>query len=284
MKLNIFFPLLALVLVAGCSQSIEQPDDLSIPELQEGETTDHMSVVGQTNQFLSIVGTNGNDIELISKDLAYFEEAQGYVVRPDDSMNYPGIILIHEWWGLNDHIKEVADTLAKEGYVVFTVDLYNGEVAQTRDQAMSLRTSIDNSVSVENMKAAIEYLKVEENVENVASLGFCFGGEQSALLSISDADLDATVIFYGSLPQELNQISKVDAPVLGIFGELDTGITPDTVEVFREGLINLELEHEITIYDGVGHAFLNPEGSRFAENQTKDAWNKTINFLEKNLK
>lgn len=254
----------------------------NIPEMQDNETTDHMSVIGTTNQFLSIVGSN-EDILITSEDIEYRESTIGYLARPDDNKQYPGIILIHEWWGLNDHIKEVANTLAKEGYVVLAVDLYNGEVAQSSEEAMRLRTSINQSIATQNMQDGIEYLKEFEGVNKVASLGFCFGGEQSAQLSISDANLDATVIFYGSLPQELEKISQVDAPVLGIFGELDTGITPDTVRTFQSGLDELNLENDITIYEGVGHAFLNPEGSRFAEEETKDAWNKTITFLANNL-
>ena len=254
----------------------------NIPEMQDNETTDHMSVIGTTNQFLSIVGSN-EDILITSEDIEYRESTIGYLARPDDNKQYPGIILIHEWWGLNDHIKEVANTLAKEGYVVLAVDLYNGEVAQSSEEAMRLRTSINQSIATQNMQDGIEYLKEFEGVNKVASLGFCFGGEQSAQLSVSDANLDATVIFYGSLPQELEKISQVDAPVLGIFGELDTGITPDTVRTFQSGLDELNLENDITIYEGVGHAFLNPEGSRFAEEETKDAWNKTITFLANNL-
>ena len=281
MKLQLVFLLLTMITIVGCSSSVEQ--EVVIAELQEGEITDHMSVVGNSNQFLSIVGSQ-KDVEISSEIVTYYNDVNGYMVRPNNSISYPGIILIHEWWGLNDHIKEVANTLAKEGYVVLAVDLYNGQVAQDRDQAMALRTSVNNTLTVENMKGGIEFLRSQESIEYVASMGFCFGGEQSALLSISDAELDATVIYYGSLPQEIDVISKVDAPILGIFGELDTGITPDTVKVFEQGLKDSNLDHDITIYDNVGHAFINPEGSRFAENETKDAWSKTITFLDENLK
>ena len=253
-----------------------------IPEMQNNETTDHMSVIGQTNQFLSIVGSD-KSISVIEETVQYYEDVSGYLVRPDDENSYPGVIMIHEWWGLNEHVKEVAKTLAMEGYVVLAVDLYNGEVAQNSSQAMTLRRAIVQDEANTNMKAGILYLN-SINVEKVASMGFCFGGEQSAQLSISDANLDATIIYYGSLPQELENISQVDAPVLGIFGELDTGITPETVRVFEAGLVESGLEHDITIYGGVGHAFINPEGSRFAENETKDAWDKTIAFLDTNLK
>lgn len=294
MKFTILLSVLLLVVLAGCTpvQDVETTntqEDVSdesemqdIPEMQDNETTDHMSVVGQTNQFLSIVGTDKN-ISVMEQYVTYHQNTTGYLVRPNDGMNYPGIIMIHEWWGLNEHIKEVAKTLAMEGYVVLAVDLYNGEVASNSSEAMTLRRSINQTLATENMKAGIKYLN-SINVERVASMGFCFGGEQSAQLSVSNADLDATVIYYGSLPQNQEEISRVDAPVLGIFGELDTGITPETVRVFESGLENASLEHDITIYDGVGHAFINPEGSRFAINETKDAWSKTISFLDTNLK
>lgn len=284
-KIVIFLSLFTLILSACSTNELSTNVDMeieNIPEMQENETTDHMSVIGTTNQFLSIVGSS-EDILITSEDVEYRKSTTGYLARPDDNKQYPGIILIHEWWGLNEHIKEVANTLAKEGYVVLAVDLYDGEVAQSSEEAMKLRTSINQSIATQNMQDGIEYLRELEGVNKVASLGFCFGGEQSAQLSISDANLDATVIFYGSLPQELEEISQVDAPVFGIFGELDTGITPDTVRTFQSGLEELNLENDITIYEGVGHAFLNPEGSRFAEEETKDAWNKTITFLANNL-
>lgn len=286
MNKTIIFLSLFTLLFSACSTT-ESSTDMNmwgenIPEMQKNETTDHMSVIGTTNQFLSIVGTK-EDISVRSRDVMYRESTTGYLSRPVDENNYPGIILIHEWWGLNEHIKEVANTLAKEGYVVLAVDLYDGQVAQTSEEAMQLRTSINQTLATQNMQDGIRYLRNLEGVDKVASLGFCFGGEQSAQLSISDAQLDATVIFYGSLPQELDEIAKVDAPVLGIFGELDTGITPDTVRAFEAGLSELNLGHNIIIYDGVGHAFLNPAGSRFAEEETKDAWNKTITFLANNL-
>lgn len=285
--------ILAIILLAFSACTVQESTESvenepieetkQIPELQENEETDHMSVVGTTNQFLSIVGTK-SDVETKSQMVDYYNGVQGYLTRPNDENQYPGIIMIHEWWGLNEHIKEVANTMAKEGYVVLAVDLYNGNVAKTSEQAREYRTSIDQEDAILNMKSGIEYLRSVENIGKVASIGFCFGGEQSAQLSVSDANLDATIIYYGSLPQELDEIQNVDAPVLGIFGELDTGITPNTVRTFEAGLTDSGLENDITIYEGVGHAFANPGGSRFAEEETKDAWNKTILFLNKNLR
>lgn len=281
MKEILFLIIGSLFLLAGCSSAVETQDEMPA-EMQDDEETDHMSVVGNTNMFLDIVGVNKN-LSIKSMEVNYFENSVGYVAMPDDEKVYPGVVLIHEWWGLNDNIKDVANVLASEGYTVFAVDLYNGEVATTPEKAMELRRSVDNQITVENMKSAIEYLRNEVGVSNVASMGFCFGGEQSGLLSISDAQLDATVIYYGSVPQNLSDIENVDAPVLGIFGENDTGITPDTVRVFEDGLNQLGLENDITIYEGVGHAFANPGGSRFAEEETRDAWSKTLLFLDENL-
>jgi carboxymethylenebutenolidase len=289
MKYKIILLILSLFILSACStnteietSNVEESEVVNIPELQEEETTDHMSVVGNTNEFLSIVGTNKN-VSIRAEEVEYYNGVKGYLVRPDDENTYPGVVMIHEWWGLNEHIKEVANTMAREGYVVLAVDLYNGEVAETSEQAMQYRLAANQNESTLNMKSAVDYLKETEGISKVASMGFCFGGEQSAKLSTSDANLDATIIFYGSLPQEIDEIRNVDAPVLGIFGELDTGITPDTVRVFESGLNEIGYENDITIYEGVGHAFANPGGSRFAENETKDAWMKTLSFLETNL-
>ena len=136
-----------LFLISGCSTSNEEliiEEKFIPPEVQKNENgPDHMSVVGQSNMFLNIVG-NINNIEIeTEEDINYYNDAKGFIAKPTQQGAYPGIVLIHEWWGLNQNIKEVAKTLASEGYIVFAVDLYNGKVAQNSSEARELRISIN---------------------------------------------------------------------------------------------------------------------------------------------
>jgi carboxymethylenebutenolidase len=219
----------------------------------------------------------------VGEELNYYGNANGYFAKPIENGNFPGVIMIHEWWGLNENIKSMADSLASQGYFVLAVDLY-GEVATESSRAGELAGLVRSNPSeaVNNMKAAISYLK--QNTDGkIGSLGWCFGGQQSLQISLNES-LDATVIYYGQLVTEETQLSKLNNPVLGIFGEEDGSIPVETVREFENSLNNLGTENDIYIYPGVGHAFANPSGANYAKEETKDAWAKTIEFLEKNLK
>ncbi len=197
--------------------------------------------------------------------------------------------MIHENKGLNDNIKNMANLLAKEGYVVLAVDLFNGEVTTNQTRASELTQSIrDNpDVAITNLKSAVTFLASLPNVnpDKIASLGWCFGGQQSLQLALNSEDhpLAATVIYYGRLVTEPETLSKIKWPVLGIFGDQDTSIPVKTVEQFEEALTKNGITNEIYIYKGVGHAFANPSGENYAPNETKSAWEKTLSFLNKYL-
>ena len=179
----------------------------------------------------------------------------------------------------------MAGELAKQGYRVMAVDLYNGVVATSTDQARALTGAVgkNSADAVSNMKAAAAYLR-NDGAGKIASLGWCFGGAQSLQLSLSDEDLDATVIYYGQLVTDKAKLQAVDEPVLGIFGETDTSIPVATVQQFDKALDEIGAENEIHVYPGVGHAFANPSGMNYAAEPTKDAWAKTLNFLQTHLK
>ncbi len=222
--------------------------------------------------------------ETITVNVNYFDGAIGFLARPSEEGNYPVVIMIHEWWGLNDNIKDMARQLATEGYVVLAVDLHNGEVATTPEKARELVSSLDNEKAVANMKAAAVYLKEQQGATKLASLGWCFGGGQSLQFALSGEQLDATVIYYGSLVTDQSRLDTIQWPVLGIFGDKDTSIPVDAVNEFDSTLDTLGIENEVYIYEGVGHAFANPSGMNYAPDQTKDAWKKTTQFLDKHLK
>jgi carboxymethylenebutenolidase len=183
----------------------------------------------------------------------------------------------------------MANILAKEGYVILAVDLFNGEVTTDQNRASELTQSIrDNpDAAITNLKSAVKYLASLPNVnpEKIASLGWCFGGQQSLQLALNSEEhpLAATVIYYGRLVTDPETLSKIKWPVLGIFGDQDQSIPVTTVEQFEEALTKNGITNEIYIYKGVGHAFANPSGDNYAPNETKGAWHKTLSFLNKYL-
>jgi carboxymethylenebutenolidase len=203
----------------------------------------------------------------------------------------PGVIMIHEWWGLNDHIKNMADELSKEGYAVLAVDLYNGKVATSADEAMSLVSGAreNQNQSNSNMMAAVDYLKSLDNVDSskIVSIGWCFGGGQALQLALNadaTSPMAATVLYYGNLVSDQQQLSKIKGPVLGIFGSEDQSIPVSEVREFEEALNANNITNDIYIYEGVGHAFANPTGESYAPNELKDAWQKSVEFLNSHIK
>jgi carboxymethylenebutenolidase len=237
------------------------------------------------------INTSSNIQTIQNKTVNYYDSASGYLVYPvlnpnNNTQKLPAVVMIHEWWGLNDNIKDMANMLAKEGYVVLAVDLY-GEVATDPGRAMELSSSVRNNPeeAVANMQGAVNYLGSLENVNSsrIASLGWCFGGGQSLQLALNSEEhpLAATVIYYGNLVNATESLSKIKWPVLGIFGDQDQSIPVDSVMQFEQALNEIGITNEIYIYPGVGHAFANPSGDNYAPKETADAWKKTLVFLEK---
>lgn len=218
-----------------------------------------------------------------TEDVNYFQNSKGYLAKPSIDGQYPAVIMIHEWWGLNENIRDMAEKLASHGYIVFAVDLYDGQVATTTDEARELMSSFDKQHGIENMNLASSYIQEQYAPEKMGSIGWCFGGGQSLNLALNNEDIDATVIYYGQLVTEKEQLSKINWPILGIFAELDQGIPPKSVDEFETSLNDLNIPNDIYIYPNVNHAFSNPSGESYAPDASMDAWKKTIEFLHLNL-
>lgn len=218
----------------------------------------------------------------VEPDVEYYPGAKGYFVRPEGDATYPGIVMIHENRGLRPEIRSMADELAKDGYIVLAVDLLGG-VVETQEEARALTAGYDQARGIENMRAAAAYLR-SHGASRVASLGWCFGGAQSLALALSGEPLDATVIYYGRLVTETDALRPISWPVLGIFGGADQSIPVESVDRFKASLDMLGVKNEMHVYPGVGHAFANPSGTNYAPEETKDAWAKTLRFLDENLK
>ena len=224
------------------------------------------------------------DHDVQAADVNYFQETSGYLARPADDGSYPGVVMIHEWWGLNDNIQRMAEILATHGYSVLAVDLYDGEVASEASRARQLSGGLDQDQAIANMQAALDYLQNQEGASSVASLGWCFGGGQSLQLALSEVSLASTVIYYGSLVTEESRLETIDWPLLGIFGADDQVVPIDSVEAFKANLDDVGITNEVYVYPNVGHAFANPSGDNFAPEAASDAWTKTLDFLETHLK
>ena len=222
--------------------------------------------------------------KVAAQDVRYFEAAVGYLARPRKKGVYPGVIMIHEYWGLSEHVKEMARELAKNGYAVLAVDLYNGQVTADPERAMKLVSAVRKNQALENMQAAAAYLRNQLQAEKIASIGWCFGGGQSLQLALSGEKLDGTIIYYGNLETDKKLLKKIHWPVLGIFGDRDAAIPVATVREFETALQSLHIVNEIYVYPGVGHAFANPSNPKHAPVETRDAWEKTLAFLNRNLK
>ena len=238
-------------------------------------------------------------VNLENKTVNYYDQANGYLVYPSSSNEnksgnnngtLPAVVMIHENKGLNDHIKNMANLLARNGYVVLAVDLFKGEVTTDRNRSSELTQYIrDNpDIATANLQSAVKYLASLPNVnaDKIASLGWCFGGAQSLQLALNSQDhpLAATAIYYGRLITDNATLAKIKWPVLGIFGDQDSSIPVDTVKAFESALNSNNIPNEIYIFKGVGHAFANPSGDNYAPTETKDAWDKTLSFLDKHLR
>jgi len=242
---------------------------------------------------LSSTVNMGNTANLQNKTVEYFQDAQGYLVYPVSSNDtvskkLPAVVMIHEWWGLNENIKNMANLLAKQGFVVLAADLYKGEVADNPERAMELVQIARNNqnISINNLQSAVKYLSLLPNVDSskIASFGWCFGGGQSLQLALNSQEhpLAATILYYGTpLVTDKALLSKIKWPVLGIFGDKDQAIPVEEINQFGNSLNQSGITNNIHIYKGLGHAFANPSGDNYAPKETEDAWQKTISFLKK---
>ncbi|NEQ51778.1 MAG: dienelactone hydrolase family protein [Leptolyngbya sp. SIO3F4] len=212
----------------------------------------------------------------------------GYLAKPADASSpLPGLIVIQEWWGLNDNIRTMTRRLAAEGYTALAVDLYDGEVATTRDEARTLvQAAIQNSDRLtQNVVAAYNYLTDEQQVPTVGSIGWCFGGSWSLNTALAlPTDLDAAIIYYGGqISTDPVILEPLQMPIQGHFGSLDSNPSPETVQSFETALTDLGKNPEIYLYEGANHAFANPSGTRYNAEAADLAWERTLAFLKQHL-
>ena len=215
------------------------------------------------------------------------ENVTGVLYEPSGNGPFPAVVVIHEWWGLNDWVKEQASKLADQGYVTLAIDLYRGQVATTPEEAHELMRGVPEDRATRDLLAATAYLRSLKNVkpDKIGAVGWCMGGGYSLDLAVNDPKLAADVINYGHLATEPETLKKINAPVLGNFGGQDKGIPPESVNKFADELKKLGKSVDVKIYPDAGHAFENPNNKTgYRADDAEDAWQRTVKFFAAHLK
>lgn len=215
------------------------------------------------------------------------ETVNAAMYTPQGKGPFPALVVIHEYWGLNDWVKEQASKVADQGYVTLAIDLYRGKVGTTPDEAHELMRGVPEDRANRDLLAASSYLRSQKNVDpkRVGSIGWCMGGGYSLNLALNDPKLKAAVINYGHLATDDATLKKINAAILGIFGGQDRGIPVADVNKFEAQLKALGKTVEIHIFPDAGHAFENPNNKQgYRADDAAQAWKLTVDFLAKNLK
>lgn len=215
------------------------------------------------------------------------ETVQAVLYTPEGKGPFPGIVVIHEWWGLNDWVKEQAAKISDLGYVTLAIDLYRGKVGTTPEEAHEIMRGVPEDRAKRDLHAAVEFLGSQANVkkDRLGAIGWCMGGGYALDVALQEPTLKADVINYGHLATDPESIAKIDASVLGIFGGQDRGIPVEDVKKFEQELKRQSKKVEIVIYPDAGHGFENPNntaGYRAAD--AADAWQHTVKFFALTLK
>ncbi len=265
------------ILIAGSSCTDDTPPAQSGPS---ADTPDALPA--------AVLGTAG---PLSGQHVPYYAEdasAMGYLAVPEGAGPFPAVILIHEWNGLVDRVREVADAMAAEGYVALAADLYSGQVGSSPDENRSLMSEhlADLDAMIANLNAAARFLRERDDVTGrVGTMGWCFGGGVALTYALGGEDHEATAIFYGSLVTDPEILGSIDHEVYGSFAENDGGIPPEQVNEFVAALLAAGVDNDVHIYDEVNHGFwLRIDGNPELRSEPGlDAWRRLKGYLRRTL-
>ncbi len=248
-----------------------RPDEAAESAGSPPETAPQRPVVAETLPYAEV------DDELV----------YGHFVFPADMVDpLPGVIVIHEWWGLNDEVRAMADRIAAEGYVVLAVDLFGGRSTRSPADARAIMVSVveNHDLAEDNIRQAYQFLVDSGQAPRIGVLGWDFGGGWSLNTAILFPDeLDAAVIYYGQVTNDEERLARVNVPILGLFAANDRGIPVAHVRRFEQALENLRKTYEIEIYADVDHAFANPTGPNYNAAIAEQAWTRALEFLNRYL-
>jgi carboxymethylenebutenolidase len=227
--------------------------------------------------------TAGKPVEFASGS----EKASGYLAAPESPGRKPAVVVIQEWWGLNDFVKAKTDAFAKKGYVALAVDLYRGKVATDADAAHQLMRGLPEDRAIRDLKAAVAYLRSRPDVDGsrIASIGWCMGGGYSLGLALAEPSLAGAVIYYGRLVTDDSTIASLKVPLLGNFGGVDQGIPAESVREFERKAKAAGKAVDFKIYPEAGHGFASSKDPKvFRPGDAKDADARAEAFLVKVLR
>ncbi len=279
----------ALVGLAACGK---QPDTAVDSEAAraavEATAREHAGDTGAPNEAAAVPPERA----VVAETLPYAEVddrlSYGHFVFPSDMVEpLPALIVVHEWWGLNEGMRALADRLAAEGYIVLAVDLFGGEVAETPDQARKLMMqALENPAAAEeNIRQAYQFVRDTAGAPRIASIGWCFGGTWAFnAATLFPEELDAAVVYYGQVGTDVATLAKLELPIMGHFAEDDRSIPMETVQQFAQALEDAGVVHDIHVYPGVRHAFANPSGNNYDAEAARQAWERSLAFLDRHLR
>lgn len=278
--------LLSLLAVVSCGQS-DDGADRSPRDNVDAMSREHADDTGAPGPGASLEPERAVVAETLPYAEVDDELVYGHFVFPSDMVEpLPALIVIHEWWGLNEGVRAMADRLAGEGYIVLAVDLFGGKTAQypTDARALMLEVVEKPQPASENLRQAYQFVNETAGAPRIGVLGWCFGGGWALTAAmLMPEQIDATVIYYGQVTADQERLAPVDMPILGLFAENDRGIPVAGVREFEQALEALGKNHEIIVYPGVGHAFANPSGNSYDPRTAQMAWEKTLAFLDDHL-
>ena len=269
MRFLFFAMLTTAAVITSCGDSEKSSTD-KFRDMSQGDSfkEDHDEPLAMGDTTLS-----GNNIKM---NIAGAEPALGYELRKQEVQDW--LIIFHEWWGLNTYVKMEAEKYYRDlGNVnVLAVDLYDGKVATTRDEASALTENTKEERIREIIRRAIAYCGRDAKI---AVLGWCYGGGWSLQAAIMGGEkINGCVMYYGMPEENINELKKLQAPVLGVFANKDDHITPEIVNHFEENMKKLDKKVEIRRFDAV-HAFANPSNPNYDKKATEDARQHTLTFL-----
>ena len=223
----------------------------------------------------------------VSYGTADGKPVRGYLARPRrGANNLPAVVLVHEWWGLNDNIRTMARRLAGEGYQVLAVDMLGGRVAADAQQARELTAEVmrNSSAGAANLRSAAEFLR-GRGATRVGVMGWCFGGAWALQAGLfMPEQVDALVVLYGRVVTDRDRLANLDAPLLGLYGGRDQGIPVEQVREMETILRELNKDVTIQVYENAAHAFANPSGQAYDAAAAEDAWRRSTEFLARHLR
>ena len=211
--------------------------------------------------------------------------AKGYLAEPDAD-EAPGIVVLQEWWGLDDSVRGMVDRFAEEGFLALAPDLYHGETTEQPDEAQQKLMAMNMDEAEKEMRGAVKYLLSHPKCSGqVGSVGFCMGGGLSVWAAASNPEIGAAVTYYYVMPHGKPDFSKIKAPVLGHFGTGDEMVSVEDAKALEAALQDAGVEAAFEYYEGAGHAFANDHDrlGTYDQGHADNAWQKTVSFLKQHL-